>query len=273
MKFAFLGYHTEPNWTAMSKGQQDAMIEECFAYDARLLKEGHVIPDGAALQATRTARTLRWRDGKVVVTDGPFAETKEQLGGVGQLEAADMAQAVELMSKHPGLRYGSTFEIRPIDEAVLARQQAWLATYGATAPAAQSSARRFASLGYIGGTHWDAMPRDRFEAMINETLAFEEARIKNGQWLTGIALQGPATAKTLRGKAGRVVVTDGPFAETKEYLGGLKVLAFESFEAAIGLLSAHPALPFGVVIEIRPINDGINEQWDAAMDRANSAAS
>jgi hypothetical protein len=68
------------------------------------------------LQSVRAARTLRWKGGKVLVTDGPFAETREQLGGLLVLEARDMDEAVELMAKHPGVRLGGPFEIRPTEE-------------------------------------------------------------------------------------------------------------------------------------------------------------
>jgi hypothetical protein len=101
----------------MSPSEQAAAMEECFAYDDVLRKNGHSWAGGEALQSTRTAKTLRWQGGKVVVTDGPFAETKEQLGGLGVLEAKDMNEAVELMSKHPGVRFGP-FEIRPADESI-----------------------------------------------------------------------------------------------------------------------------------------------------------
>src|SRR5262249_32123626 len=130
MKFAFLGYRQEV-WLAMSKSEQDAMIEDCFSFDKKLLKEGHLLDDGAALQPSTKAKTLRWRNGAVVVSDGPFTETKEQLGGVGLLEARDMDHAVALMSKHPGLNYGATFEIRPIDEESLKRQAASIAKFRA----------------------------------------------------------------------------------------------------------------------------------------------
>ena len=119
MKFAFLGYGLEQNWAAMSKSELDAMLEVSFTYDSKLLREGHLIGDGTALQPSRTAKTLRWQNGAVIVTDGPFAETKEQLGGIGLLQARDMDHAIELMSRHPGLRYGATFELRPIDEESL----------------------------------------------------------------------------------------------------------------------------------------------------------
>ena len=115
MKFLCLGYLDENRWDAMGKGEQDAMMRECFAYDDVLRQDGHFVA-GEALQSVRAAKTLRWKGGKVVVTDGPFAETKEQLGGLLVLAADDMDHAVELMSKHPGVRLGGPFEIRPIEE-------------------------------------------------------------------------------------------------------------------------------------------------------------
>ncbi len=107
----------------MCKREQDAIIEECFAYDEELFRTGRV-DAGAVLQGTPTAKTLRWKSGKVMVTDGPFAETREQLGGISVLEARDMDHAVALMSKHPGVRHGFPFEIRPIDEEFTARWEA-----------------------------------------------------------------------------------------------------------------------------------------------------
>ena len=115
MKFLCLGYMDEKKWDAMSKSEQDAVMQECFAYDDVLRKNGHFV-GGEALQSGRTAKTLEWRGGKVLVTDGPFAETKEQLGGLLVLEAKDMNHAIELMSNHPGVRLGGPFEIRPVEE-------------------------------------------------------------------------------------------------------------------------------------------------------------
>jgi hypothetical protein len=115
MKFICLGYSEEKKWDALSQSERDALIEECFAYDDVLRKSGHFV-GGEALQSVRTAKTLQWKDGKVLVTDGPFAETKEQLGGLFVLEARDMNHAIELMSKHPGVRLGGPFEIRPVEE-------------------------------------------------------------------------------------------------------------------------------------------------------------
>jgi len=107
----------EKRWEAMPKHEQDAFMKECLAYDDVLKKNGHWV-GGEALESVGAARTLRWKGGKSVVTDGPFAETKEQLGGVVVLHARDMNQAVELFSKHPGVRLGVTIEVRPADEEV-----------------------------------------------------------------------------------------------------------------------------------------------------------
>jgi hypothetical protein len=117
VKYICLGYIEEGKWESMSDDQRNAMIEECFAYDD-VLREGGHIAGGEALQGPRNAVTLRWQNGKVAVTDGPYAETKEQLGGILILEARDLNHAIQLMSKHPGVRLGGPFEIRPANEAI-----------------------------------------------------------------------------------------------------------------------------------------------------------
>src|SRR5262245_28486349 len=117
MRFICLGYADERIWDAMSPKEQADMMEECLSFDEVLHKGGHWVSAGEALQSVRNAKTLRWRNGKVMVTDGPFAETKEQLGGFFVLEAKDMNHAIELLSKHPGVRFGP-FEIRPADEQI-----------------------------------------------------------------------------------------------------------------------------------------------------------
>ena len=89
----------------------NAMIDECFAYDDVLRKNGH-FAGGEALESAQRAATLRYAKGKVIVTDGPYAETKEQLGGFLILEADDLSHAIRLMSQHPGVKAGP-FEIRP----------------------------------------------------------------------------------------------------------------------------------------------------------------
>src|SRR5919197_2452058 len=111
MKFVCLGYIEPGTFENLPETKRNAMIDECFTYDDILRNNGHFV-SGEALQEPNAAATLRWKDGKVSVTDGPYAETKEQIGGILILEARDRAHAIELMAKHPGVKAGP-FEIRP----------------------------------------------------------------------------------------------------------------------------------------------------------------
>jgi hypothetical protein len=116
MKFICLGYLEESKFEGMSPEEAKRMISDCFAYDDVLRKGGHML-GGEALASARKAVTLRRIGDKVHATDGPFTETKEVLGGLLLLEARDMNHAVELMSKHPGVKMGP-FEIRPADDSI-----------------------------------------------------------------------------------------------------------------------------------------------------------
>jgi len=118
MKFICLGYLDASKWGTLSDDEQQAMVAECIAYDIELRKGGH-FAGGEALQGTETATTVRWQNGKPSITDGPFAETKEQLGGILILEAVDKEEAIRLMARHPGIKMGA-FEVRPADEAFMA---------------------------------------------------------------------------------------------------------------------------------------------------------
>jgi hypothetical protein len=111
MKYICLGYMDPKKWESMSESELNAFVDACFSYDDILRKNGH-FAGGEALQPPQNAATLRFQAGKVTITDGPYAETKEQLGGILILEAKDLNHAIELMSKHPGVR-GGPFEIRP----------------------------------------------------------------------------------------------------------------------------------------------------------------
>ena len=117
MKYICLGYIEEHMWDGWTEKEQKKFVDECLAYDDELRKNGNFV-NGEALQSVRTATTLRLKNGKVAVTDGPFAETKEQLGGIMVLQARDLNHAIQLMSRHPSVRMGGTWEIRPADEQI-----------------------------------------------------------------------------------------------------------------------------------------------------------
>ncbi|HBT32143.1 MAG TPA: dehydrogenase [Pusillimonas sp.] len=114
MKYLCLVYYNEKHMQQKSQEKWDALNRECMDCVADLTNSGHFL-DGAPLLSTETATTLRVRDGKPLITDGPFAETKEQLAGFYMLEARDMNEAIRLAEKIPPARYGSV-EIRPVRE-------------------------------------------------------------------------------------------------------------------------------------------------------------
>ncbi|AMV21519.1 YciI family protein [Planctomyces sp. SH-PL14] len=116
MKYVCLGFIDESKFAAIPPEEAQRMMEECFAYDDVLRRGGHFL-GGEALDSARNAVTLRAKGGEVEVTDGPFVETKETLGGILFLEARDLNHAIALMSKHPGVKMGP-FEIRPADETL-----------------------------------------------------------------------------------------------------------------------------------------------------------
>jgi hypothetical protein len=242
----------------MSKREQEAMMEECLACDDELRRNGHWLDGGGALQSTRTAKTLRRRQGKLLITDGPFAETKEQLGGFGVLEAKDMDHAVELMSKHPGVRFGS-FEIRPIDEEIGEHFKS-----ASDSPDSVSQGIKTVCLLYGDENTWNAMSASQRTARIEQCISYAETElVQHGQSVGGAALQSSHTAKTLRAKGGKVLVTDGPFAETKEQLGGVAVFRFRDMEQAVEAWSNHPCVAMGDSLEVRPADEAIESIIEA----------
>jgi hypothetical protein len=114
MKYLCLAYFEESTLDAMPDGEVDACIHETIAYNEELRKKGHYL-SAHALQPVRTATTVRMRRGRISATDGPFAETNEQLGGYFLIEAADLNEAIRIASRFPPARFGSV-EIRPVKE-------------------------------------------------------------------------------------------------------------------------------------------------------------
>ena len=115
MKYICLGYYDKAKFDALPEAERNAMFDACFEYDEHLRANGNWAI-GEALQPAETALTVSWKNGMVATTDGPYAETKEQIGGILFLEARDMNHAQQLMAHHPALKYGSIFEIRPVGD-------------------------------------------------------------------------------------------------------------------------------------------------------------
>jgi hypothetical protein len=114
MKYICLGYLEPGKFEGMTEDERHRTFDECFEYNDHLRANGHLVAE-VPLQPPQTALTLYWKNGKVATTDGPYAETKEQLGGIQILEARDLNHAVQLVSQQPGFKYGlGPIEIRPV---------------------------------------------------------------------------------------------------------------------------------------------------------------
>jgi hypothetical protein len=114
MKYICLGYLEPGKFEGMPEAERNAVLDECFEHNDHLRSNGHLVAE-IPLKPPESALTLYWKDGKVATTDGPYAETKEQLGGIQILEARDLNHAVQLVSQLPGFKYGlGPIEIRPI---------------------------------------------------------------------------------------------------------------------------------------------------------------
>jgi hypothetical protein len=114
MKYLCLIYDEEKKLRAMTKSEMDGLMGEYFAFTKAIQNSGHLL-GGNDLQPVQNATTVRVRGGKVSTTDGPFAETKEQLGGYYLIEAADLNEAIQIAARIPSAKLGA-IEVRPVQE-------------------------------------------------------------------------------------------------------------------------------------------------------------
>jgi hypothetical protein len=114
VKYLCLVYLDERALSALPQQELDALVGEALEYDDALRRSGHYVASNA-LQSVRTATTIRIRDGRMATTDGPFAETKEQLGGFMLIEARDLNDAIRVAARIPPGRLGCV-EVRPVRE-------------------------------------------------------------------------------------------------------------------------------------------------------------
>ena len=114
MKYMLLIYDDEQVWAEMGAGEQEKLFGEYMGFTESIKKSGHYI-SGAPLQPIASATSLRIRNEKQLVTDGPFAETQEQLGGYYMVDARDLDEAIAIAARIPSVRLG-TIEFRPVME-------------------------------------------------------------------------------------------------------------------------------------------------------------
>jgi hypothetical protein len=244
MKYMLLIYGAENSWT---EDERRACMIESMGICDELAAQGKYL-GSSPLQSVTTAASVRVRDGRTLVTDGPFAETTEQLGGYYMLDLADLDEAIAVAARVPPAAKG-TVEIRPLvalDGLPPERPLPTAPDGGSRTP--------FLLLCYDEEAAWQAPGPQALAGARAEAAALARRLSDEGRYLSASPLHPAATATCVRVRGGRRVITDGPFAETREVLGGYYLILAEDRAAAIRLAAQHPGVRVGTV-EVRPLFD------------------
>lgn len=244
MQYVLMIHASESRFATLPKEEVEAVLQEYGAFTKDLMGTGRA-GDCAALDATHTATRVQIRDGKRVVQDGPFAETREQLGGYYSIDAKDEEEALAWAAKIPDAE-GGTIEVRPIK-----------VTGAPSAPAAapdDKGKKEYLFLIYEAEARWASLSQAEATAIFARYMDFSKGLKQNGHFVAGEQLDTVKKAKCVSVKSGERVVRDGPFAETREQLGGYYRVVARDLDEAIALAAKIPAAETGVV-EIRPIMD------------------
>lgn len=240
MNYVLMIHAAESRFATMGPEAFEAMMQEYGAYTRDIFGTGRA-GDCAALEDTRTATSVRIRDGKRTVQDGPFAETREVLGGYYTFEGTE-AEAIAWASKIPGAKHG-TIEVRPV-----------LATPKGPAKSEPADGKDYLLLIYESEGAFSKLPtaeqEKHFQGYRNLRGLLNEAN----HFIAAERLDSVKNAKSVSVTNGQRVVRDGPFAETREQLGGYFRIRARNLDEAIEYASKMPGATVGT-IEIRPVAD------------------
>jgi hypothetical protein len=229
---------TAPEHMAVMQRECPGWVEEMDARGVRLL--------GRELERPETATTVRVRDGETLVSDGPFAETKEFMAGFDVLECADLDEAIEVAAKHPTSWFHS-IEIRPFVDGLRLGEQA-----AAFAREDDSAGAPYLMVTWLDGT--PSAPGEDHEAM-DQGQAWRQDMEARGVHVLGHALAGADTATTVRVRDGETLLSHGPVIETSEVIAGIDVVTCADRRQAIDLAAGHPVARHHA-IEVRPFYSG-----------------
>jgi hypothetical protein len=242
MKYMLLIYSAENCWT---EAERTACMVESLRVCDELKTRGQFL-DASPLQPVATAATVRVRAGQTLVTDGPFAETTEQLGGYFVLDLPDLDAAIAVASGLPPVKKG-TVEIRPLFALDNLPP-------GRPVEEAGAGATPYLLLCHDDEAAWQAAGPEALRAAMTEAVGLCRELNDAGEFLSASPLHPAATATCVRVRDNKRAVTDGPFAETHEVLGGYYLILAESRDAALRVAARHPGARVGSV-EVRPVFD------------------
>lgn len=244
MNYAFLIYYGQTEFALRNDPERSEEQTSRWSAYARALAEAGVLVAGAGLQLPETATTVKLREGQRLVQDGPYADTKEQLAGFFLIDAPDLDGALEWAHR------------MPVERDTLVEIRAGLppnpAAASMPAAAVNEAHPQYTVLIYESADDFAARKDPaRQPGYRAQWLPYSRVLKEAGAFVHGAGLEPPETAVTIRLKDGRRLVHDGPYAETKEQLGGYFIVSAPDLDAALDWAARCPTATTGV-IEVRP---------------------
>jgi hypothetical protein len=238
-------YVDESRLEGRSPVESRRVLEEYDALSREWTDSGLMLA-GEGLDPSTTATTVRVRGAERLITDGPFAELKEQLGGFYVVDCDGIDQAIELAARIPAARWGAV-EVRPVMnyEAMGAEAPVWRP---------EVRAKKYMLTLWGDESAWESWSPEELQENMKLWEQYDREAVAAGVLLGGEGLEPSTTARTVRVREGERIVSDGPFAETKEQLGGFYLLDCKNLDHAIEWAAKVP-VPDEEPVEIRPVMD------------------
>ncbi len=238
MKYMLLVYSNEQAWTR-EEWTACTMESSQVCQDLHTRGQFH---GASPLHSVATAKTVRIREGQRLVTDGPFAETHEQLGGYFLIDVPNLDDAIAVAARLPAAKKG-VVEIRPLFDLKGLPPESADATGGEL---------KVMLLCYDDEPFWHAAGPEVQLAAMREAAGVTHELASQHKYLSASPLHPSSTATSVRIRDGRRLMTDGPFAETREVLGGYYLLKVRDLNEALDIAARHPGARVGSV-EVRPV--------------------
>jgi hypothetical protein len=245
MRYLLTLYTDESLNEAATPDELTRLMDEYSELTREWLDKGLML-SGEGLDPSSTATTVRVRGCERLITDGPFAEAKEQLGGYYVLDCGGLDEAIELAARIPAARRGCV-EVRPVMnyEAMGAQPPVWRS---------EAHAKKYVLTLWGDESSWESWSPEELQENMKLWEDYDREATAAGVLLGGEGLEPSTTAKTVRVREGERIVSDGPFAETKEQLGGFYLLDCRNLDEAIEWAAKVP-VPDEEPVEIRPVMD------------------
>lgn len=244
MKYILLIYSPENSW---SETEWKDCVNTSMGICEELAEKKQLVA-ASPLHPVATGSTVRVREGRPLVTAGPFAETTEQLGGFYLLDVENLDEAIAVAARLPAAKKG-TVEIRPLFPIDGLPPEHLNDNTGAATPL-----KKYMLICYDDEVAWQKAGSEALQAAMREAIALTHELESRGQYLSASPLHPSTAATSVRIRNNKRSVTDGPFAETREVLGGYYLILARDLNEALQIASRHSGAKVGAV-EVRQVFD------------------